>query len=106
MIPDINKDLIEHMIEKSDECIKKYPKLHDHPFLCENIYLSPHQDKDSFDLHTHTIKGIDYPSAADLQTHQNIKKNHLCIINTIDRTLTCWKAKGDGSLVKSQRKIK
>ena len=81
------------MDQASCECVRKHPDLHDHPFLCENVYWTPHQDRKSYTLHTHTIAGVDYPSEADLKTTKSLKKKNLCIINTIDKTLSCYSGK-------------
>ena len=92
-MPKISKSLIAVMDQASIECVKKHPELHDHPFMCENVYWTPHQDRNSFSLHTHTIEGVDYPSEADLKTTKSLKKKNLCIINTVDRSLTCYSGK-------------
>lgn len=105
MTPKIPKSLIDHMVKASKDCIRKNPELADHPFLCENIYISPQQGKGSFDLHTHTIAGIDYPSPPDVKTHKNLKKESLCIINTVDQTLTCHKISSSGHFTRSQKHI-
>lgn len=92
-MPKIPKSLIATMDQASRECVKKHPDLHDHPFMCENVYWTPHQDRKSYTLHTHTISGVDYPSEADLKTTKSLKKKNLCIINTVDRSLTCYSGK-------------
>lgn len=97
------KSLIDFMKKASIKCVSKHPELHDHPYLCENIHLSPHQDRNSFTLHTHTIAGVDYPSKNDLETTKRLKKKNLCIINTADHTLTCFK--GKNFQVKEQKAI-
>ena len=99
----IPKSLIDHMDKQSCACVDKHPELHDHPFLCENVYWTPHQDQKSYTLHTHTIAGVDYPSKADIKTTKNLKKKNLCIINTVDRTLTCYSCKN--FKVKKQEQI-
>ena len=92
-MPKIPKSLIAVMDHASSECVEKHPDLHDHPFLCENVYWTPHQDRKSYTLHTHTIAGVDYPSEADIKTTKSLKKKNLCIINTVDQTLSCYSGK-------------
>lgn len=93
---DIPNDLIEVMHKATQSCLKAHPELYDHPYLCENVYWTPLQDRKSATIHTHTIKGVDYPSHADIDTTQRLKKENLCIINTTDRTVTCYNKHGKG----------
>lgn len=81
------------MVKETNRCIAKYPNLRDHPYLCENVYWNTHNDHDSYTLHTHTIPEATYPSEADKRTTKKLEKKNLCIINTANKTLTCWNDK-------------
>ena len=89
----IPQGLIKSMDRATKACVKKHPELMDHPYLCENVYWTPMQDRNSYTLHTHTIPTVDYPSQADINTTKKLKKKNLCIINTSDRSLSCYKDK-------------
>ena len=100
----IPKSLIDHMKNESVKCVRANPDLHDHPSLCETVYWNQLTDDNSYTLHTHTIKGVNYPSPADVKTTNALQKKSLCIINTVDNTLTCWQGKKFGKKI-LQKKV-
>lgn len=101
----IDPKLIQAMYKESCKCVKKNPDLHDHPFLCEAVFWNSLQDGDSYTLHTHTIEGVNYPSSQDKITTRKLGKQNLCIINTVDKDLTCYNIEDNFKVPILQRMI-
>ena len=94
--------IAKHIMKESARCVRKFPKLADHPNACEVGFLPTVEQK--FSLHTHTIPEVDFPSDQDKITNRKLKKKVLCIANSGSGLLTCWTGKNFNK-ISSQKKI-
>ncbi len=95
--PTIDKSLVRIMHNETENAVKDYPALRNHPNILENIWISSGEGDNSLTLHTHPAmmqgKVIDYPSPVDIKTTRQLKKDDLCIIVTPKRQVVCYNKK-------------